>query len=272
MMGEGPARLELLRGERDDLLRSLEDLETEFRAGDVEPQDYEILRQSYISRTSALLDAIELVELQHDTSTVARPFVARLRQSLGRRGSRRMLIVFTFVWVIVGVTFAALHFAGVRLPGQSETGSVSLSEALVVQQQLTQASELAGTGQIAEAISLYAKVLATVPHQHEALTYQGWLLRLSGIAAGQRSIVDRGDEEIALAARVAPGYPDARVLDAIALAQDRHDIAGALNELAAFARDHPSAELVAAVRPQVRKIYQQAKLAPPAIIALAPGG
>lgn len=272
MTTELPQRLEQLKDERDDLLRSLEDLEIEFRAEDVEPLDYEILRQRYIARTSALLDEIARLEQRRAASTVSRPLFARLRRSLGRRRSRRLLVVFVFLWVIAGVTLAAMHFAGVRLPGQSATGSVSLSQALVVQQQLTQASDLAGTGQIAEAISLYSKVLETVPHQHEALTYQGWLIRLSGLSARKKSVVARGDQELALAASVAPGYPDARGLEAIALAQDKDDIRGALIELSALVHDHPPQALIAALSPQVLKIYQRAKITPPAIFATATAG
>jgi len=272
MTAEVNQRLGLLKDERDNLLRSLEDLETEYQAGDVESPDYEILRQSYIARTSALLDEIAKFEQRGETSARSRTLFAHLRRSLGKRRSRRVLVVFVFLWVIAGVTLAAMHFAGVRLPGQSATGSVSLSEALVVQQQLTQASDLAGTGQIAEAITLYAKVLAAVPHQHEALTYQGWLIRLSGLSAGQENVVARGDQEIALAASVAPGYADARGLDAVALAQDRHDIPAALIQLDAFVRDHPAQALVAALRPQALRIYQQAKIAPPTVFVTAKAG
>ena len=265
MTVEAAQRLGLLKDARDNLLRSLEDLEIEHQAGDIERVDYEVLRQSYIARTSTLLDEIARLESQGGLNLGSRPFFARVRRLLGTRRSRRVLVVSVFLWVVAGVTVAALHFAGVRLPGQSATGSISLSEALVVQQQLTQASDLAGTGQIAEAILLYERVLATVPHQREALTYQGWLIRLSGLRAGRKNVVARGDQEIALAAGVAPGYADARGLDAIALAPDRHDIPGALVQLDALVRDRPSKALIAALRPQVLRIYQRAKVAPPAI-------
>ena len=272
MKTETAGRLGRLRDERDNLLRSLEDLETERRAGDVEPLDYASLRQSYIARTSLLLHEITVLEQQSELITDRRSLLSRIRRSLGRRRSRRLLVAFALLWAVAGVTLAALHFAGVRLPGQSATGTVSLSEALVVQQQLAQASELAGTGQIAEAITLYSRVLATVPHQHEALTYQGWLIRLSGISAGQRLVVARGDQELALAASVAPGYPDARGLNAIALAEDGHDIRGALVQLNALVHDHPPQSLVVALRPQVLKIYHQAKVAAPGIFAAARAG
>ena len=270
-MTEVDPRLGRLNDERDNLLRSLEDLDAEYQAGDVEPPDYESLRQNYIARTSVLLDEIARLGQIDARGADAHPFIVRARRRLGKRGTRRVLVASVFVWVIAGVALAALHFAGVRLPGQSATGSVSLSEALVVQQQLTQASDLAGGGQVAEAISLYAKVLATVPHQHEALTYQGWLIRISGLRAGKKDVVTRGDQEIALAASVAPGYADARGLDAIALAQDRRDIPAALIQLDALVRDHPSQALVSALRPQVVRIYQQAKIAPPAIFVVPSG-
>lgn len=260
-------RLELARLERDHLLRSLEDLDTEHHAGDVESEDYDLLRRSYIARTGALLDEIALLELRREDDLAARPLAARLRRLLGRRRSRRVLVAAVSLWLIAGVSLVALHFAGVRLPGQSATGSVSLSQALVIQQELTQASDLAGTGQIAEAIALYSRVLVTVPHQHEALTYQGWLIRLSGLGARDKTVVAQGDAELALAASVAPAYPDARGLDAIAIEEDRGDNRGAILELTGFVGDHPSRALVSALRPEALKIYQQAKMRPPAIFA-----
>ncbi len=266
-MAEVDPRQERLIEERDNLLRSLEDLELEFRSGDVAPSDYEGLRRSYIARTTVLLDEIARLERPGGPDTRTRSRVGRARRLLGTRRSRRILVTSVFVWLIAGVALVALHFAGVRLPGQSATGSVSLSQALVVQQELSQASELAGSGQIAEAIAVYARVLATVPHQHEALTYQGWLIRISGLRARNGEVVARGDAEIATAANIAPGYADARGLDAIALAQDRRDIPGALIQLEALVRDRPSRALVEALRPQVLRIYHQAGVAAPAIFA-----
>ena len=48
-----------LEEERDFLLRSLDDLEAEREAGDLEPDDYETLRDDYTRRAAAILRSIE---------------------------------------------------------------------------------------------------------------------------------------------------------------------------------------------------------------------
>lgn len=267
-----PERSELLKGERDDLLRSLEDLESERQAGDIADDDYLRIRREYIARTSALLEKID----DHEHGNVGDQRVLgrlrRIRRRLGRTRSRRILGALVALWLVAAAALVALHFAGVRLPGQSATGSISLSQALVVQQELTQASDLAGTGNVAQAITLYSAVLSKVPHQHEALTYQGWLIRLSGLAAHQSQVVAKGDTELALAARVAPNYPDARGLFGVALGEDQHNLTGALKQFTAMARIHPPSSLVAALRPQIVALYHRARVVVPKIFVASPPG
>jgi hypothetical protein len=248
----------------------LRDLESEHVAGDIADEDRDRLRRDYISRTSVLLAKIEVLERPIEDAQAAPVPHMQLRRALGRSKTRRILIALIAVWVLAAVGLVALHFAGVRLPGQSATGSISLSEALVVQQELTQASDLAGIGDISQAIVVYGEVLAKVPNQHEALTYQGWLIRLSGVAAHGRSVVSRGDLELARAASVAPGYPDARGLYGIALFEDLHQTRAALNQFSAMLRDHPAATLIAALRPRVLPVYTSAKVAVPAQFTKSP--
>ena len=236
----------------------MRDLESEHVAGDIADEDRDRLRRDYISRTSVLLAKIEVLERPIEDAQAAPVPHMQLRRALGRSKTRRILIALIAVWVLAAVGLVALHFAGVRLPGQSATGSISLSEALVVQQELTQA------------IVVYGEVLAKVPNQHEALTYQGWLIRLSGVAAHGRSVVSRGDLELARAASVAPGYPDARGLYGIALFEDLHQTRAALNQFSAMLRDHPAATLIAALRPRVLPVYTSAKVAVPAQFTKSP--
>src|SRR5690606_14509656 len=57
--GLDPDGLEALEEERDHLLRSLEDLEREFAAGDVDETDYVTLRDDYTARAAAVIRRIE---------------------------------------------------------------------------------------------------------------------------------------------------------------------------------------------------------------------
>lgn len=264
-----PRNLEALRAERDDLLRSIEDLERERAAADIDDDDFDRLRSDYVARTSAVQRAISAAESLPAGAQQAAGSSrwARFRRMLGRRRTRRALLLATVVWFLAAVAVAGLHAAGVRLPGESATGSVTLSQAMKVEQELAQASSLAASGQVAQAISVYGTVLETVPHQHEALTYQGWLIRLSGLAAHDATVIRRGDREIAEAVRVAPRYPDARGLDAVALFEDGHDAHAAIAQLVACIRDHPSTSFVRAVRSKVLPIYRAANLSPPKLFS-----
>jgi hypothetical protein len=54
-----PDALAALEEERDFLLRSLEDLEREYAAGDVDDSDFEELKDDYTARAAAVIRAIE---------------------------------------------------------------------------------------------------------------------------------------------------------------------------------------------------------------------
>ena len=54
-----PDALAALEEQRDFLLRSLRDLETEFAAGDVDDHDYRTLKDDYTVRAAAVLRAID---------------------------------------------------------------------------------------------------------------------------------------------------------------------------------------------------------------------
>jgi hypothetical protein len=137
-----------------------------------------------------------------------------------------------------------------------------------VQQELAEASTLAGTGQVAEAVKVYGAVLTKVPDQHEALTYLGWLTRLAGISARSTRTVMVGDADLARAASLAPGYADARGLYGVALAAEGRDPHAAVVQFKAFLGDRPNAALLAAIGPQIAATYRQLHLrVPSAVVA-----
>ena len=113
---------------------------------------------------------------------------------------------------MVAAVLLAASLAGVRLPGESATGSISLSSAQQEQETLDRAAILGSEGQVAEAVQLYDQVLQTDPNQPDALAYGGWLVRLAGLSAKNRTVIARGDASVARAVKVAPSYPDAHAL------------------------------------------------------------
>jgi hypothetical protein len=229
-----------LESEREFLLTSLEDLEREHAAGDVTDEDYETLRAGYTERAARVLRAGEA-----PTPAPSRPSKARgFRRALGRRRVRRVLAVAGTASLLIGIGLYAASVAGVRLPGQSVTGSVTVPKATEIAQQLVEASTLANAGEIDQAITLYSVILTETPNQPEALTYRGWLERLSGLRAHSAVTVRAGDTSLADAARVAPHYADAQGLDGIALFTDAHNETAALSHYRTFLADRPSKTLL----------------------------
>jgi tetratricopeptide (TPR) repeat protein len=242
----GRDRVRLLT-ERDSLLSSIEDLEREAAAGDLDAAAFATLHEAEVARLAVVLRALE------DAPVELGPVVAttswhRFRRYLGRRRTRRVLSIGATVTVLGTIALAAAGLAGVRLPGQGATGGVSIPTDAAVQQSLAQAATYASAGQLNSAIELYNAVLAKVPLQPEALTYKGWLERLAGRADGAVGLVALGDAGLARAAQVAPRYADARGLYGIALLEDggAGDVPRALAEFRAFCADPDPGAVLAA--------------------------
>jgi tetratricopeptide (TPR) repeat protein len=182
--------LEHLEDERDFLLASLEDLEREHAAGDLDDLDYAALRDDYTARAARVLRAIE--------AGAAPPASAPARDR--RRTVAAVALVALFA-VVAGVLVA--QSVGRRNPGDTATGGVRQS----VTEKLNEAGRLLATDGPA-AIELYDEVIAQDPGNVEALTYRGWGLYLSGESGeGLTSLIE--------AATANPRYPDVHAFLAI---------------------------------------------------------
>ncbi|MGP8222465.1 MAG: hypothetical protein ACLQQM_05530 [Acidimicrobiales bacterium] len=144
----------------------------------------------------------------------------RLRRLFGSRRARLVIGIAAAVCFVAAATVLVASLAGVRLPGESATGSVSLSSAQQEQETLDQAAILGSEGRVADAVQLYNQVLQTDPNQPDALTYGGWLVRLAGLSSKNRLVLARGDASVARAVKVAPGYPDGHALLGVILYED----------------------------------------------------
>ncbi len=190
-----PDQLAALEEERRFLLRSLNDLEREHQAGDVDAVDYQVLKDGYTVRAAATLRALE-----------------QGRSALPQRQPadwRRRLIAGGVVIVSIAVVWWALSASSAqRLPGQQISGLDPRSELQVVMSQARaiQASDPAS------ASALYAAVLERQPDNVEALTYRGWTLALSVMGEPDSAIaspvLDEASESLLLAIEADPTYPD----------------------------------------------------------------
>ncbi|HVB06925.1 MAG TPA: hypothetical protein VNF07_11830 [Acidimicrobiales bacterium] len=257
-----------LVAERDFLLRSIEDLELEHRAGDVDDADFATLQAGYRERLAAAEEALAATPAAAPAHGGPRPSAAaRLRRRLGRTATRRLLAggaVACFLGLLVVV---ALLVAGVRLPGESATGTVNLPANEATAEELSQALVLGNEGQFSQAVSLYDTVLARQPGELEARTYRAWLIRLIGIAGGARDEVRSGDAGLDAVAREHPGYAPARGFLGLADLQDRAEPAAAAGEFAAFLADSPARPLAESLAPEIAVAYREAHRSPPAALA-----
>jgi tetratricopeptide (TPR) repeat protein len=199
------------REELDLVLASIDDLEAEYEAGDLDEADYRALKSDYTTRAARLIRALEGVP--GDTPAAAEPVVAR---------SWRRMVAWTVLVVVVaglaGVLIA--DFSGSRGDG-GLTGDIRET----VRQRKFEASQLLGTDPD-RALEIYDEVLVDEPSDAEALAYRGWLTRLDGDPEGAQPFV----EDAVLSD---PEYPDALVF-AAAIAMDLGDAATAAGHLAAL--------------------------------------
>jgi tetratricopeptide (TPR) repeat protein len=187
-----PDTLVALEEQRDFLLRSLDDLEREHEAGDVDEPDYQALRDDYTARAARVIRAIETHEARVSTARAPR---SRVR-TLGVAGG-----VAAFA-VVAGLLVG--QAAGRRDSGDGLTGEIRET----TRTQLDEAVALAGEGDLAAAIEIYDDVLAEQPDNVEALTFKGWFQFLSGDESGVVTLID--------AAEVDPDYPATHAFLAVA--------------------------------------------------------
>jgi len=211
-----PDVLVALEEERDFLLRSLQDLEREHAAGDVDDADFEELKDDYTARAAAAIRAVE------DRNAT----VKALRQQRDWKRTALALVVVGFV--AVGAGWVVFRNAGTRAPGQGLTGEARQDSAnLILQAQgLTgqaQASLQAGDSakalkQFENAVQAYDKALQLSPTNVEAMTYRGWVMHTIALSS-EPSVGAQFDvkarEYLNEAIATDPTYSDARVFRAI---------------------------------------------------------
>ncbi len=226
-----------LEQERRFLLRSLDDLEREHDAGDVDPADYTALKDGYTARAAAVLRAIE-------AGRSALPPKAPVRWGRVALVSLASIVIA----VLAGVGLAKA--VGQRTPSDSATGSISAS----TNTKLAEARALLGTNQV-ESLKRYVDVLKVEPDNREALAYRGWLLVQLGVNNNRPDFVTQGRSSIDQAVKSAATYADARFFAGWVKYRLDKDAVGALSDWDVFLANNPPAELKAAVA----ALYAEAK-------------
>jgi hypothetical protein len=246
-----------LNDEREFLHRSLEDAEREHEAGDLSDEDHAVL----VARDSARLTVVEaelaaLGEEPTDPVPVAEESEERERTPMPRW--RLVGIAASCLLIAAGIGILVAHFVTARQPGQVSSGSVTVSQAQLIEQQLQQALTQNNKGNTQGALALYNKVLSEDPSNPAALAYAGYLQWNVGSAAHVPSLVRIGRAEIETSVRDSPSYYEGHLFDGLVLANQDHNNAAAVVQFNDFLADEPPAGEVPQAAPLVRPAYQAA--------------
>jgi tetratricopeptide (TPR) repeat protein len=215
-----PDTLAALEEQRDFLLRSLEDLEREHDAGDVDEYDYASLKDDYTARAAR---SIRAIEAHHARVAAARP---------PRSWPRTMAAIAGVVALAVVAGVLVARFSGRREAGDALTGDIRES----TRTQLDNAQLALQQERYDDAIEIYDAVLAEQPDNAEAMAYKGRAQIGNGDMDGVLTLID--------AAEANPDYPDTHYFLAGAFAiAGRFD--SALQELDRFDALDPPPDLAA---------------------------
>ncbi len=255
-----------LEDERSFLLDSLEDLERERGAGDLSEADFVVLRDRYTRRAAEVLRALETGEppqasgpdgpstQMHRYREPAAPATA---PAPARRRRRTLLVAGSLVVVAAVAITVVVTQTGTRLPGQTGSGSVSLSRAAQLQRTLAQAETLETSGNASGALRLFLQVLAQDPTQPEALAESGWLEFEAGVRSGDAAVLSRAQDQEQTAERAAPGaYAPHLYLGSMLLAEG--NATAAVAEFRQFLADGPPASEVQLARSIITQAFGQA--------------
>ncbi len=223
------AERERMQIERDHLLASLDDLDAERVAGDLDELDYKTLKDDYTARAAKLTRVLDGAP------------VKRVKATSSPLGRKLMWLAGTLI--LAGLSaFAMVEFSGARGANDTASGEIRLSSASL----LNDAANEARMGNTERAIELYGEVLAESPTNVEAFTYRGWAQYQSGnVEAAQADFDD--------AVAFDPDYGDVRVFRAVVALNDE-DFSLAADEIAAFDSTEPTAIAQSLVRErQVRE-------------------
>jgi hypothetical protein len=264
-----------LADEEDFLRRSLEDARREHEAGDLSEGDYDLL----VARDSTRLAEVvaELAGLEPEPSEAETPsspdnaaaddaaVSARPRMAMWRRVG----IAVSLLLIVTGIVILVVHFVQARQPGQASSGSVSVSQAQQIEQQLQQGDALANAGGLKNeqaALVLFNDVLAEDPSNPAALASAGWLMWNLGTTSHVAAYTEDGRAEVSRSISVSPTYYQGHLYLGLILANQDHNNAAAVVQFDEFLADDPPTSELPVVAPEVDPSYVAVgKLVPAAL-------
>lgn len=197
-----PDTIAALEDQLDVQLRSLDDLEAEFAAGDMDAADYETLKDDYTVRVA---DTMRQLNQQQDL-VAGRP--------------KRRINPMAIAGVVVFAALAGWLLA--RSAGERGVGDILTGDISSTRQRVFDCQELAAGGEIVEALRCFDDVLLEDPDNPEALAYRGWYVVLtapSAEAAGEEAqavqLLQTGLNYLDRSIEIDPTFPDPRAFRAV---------------------------------------------------------
>ena len=237
---------EALEAEREFLLRSLDDLEVEREAGNVDDGTYQELHDDYTARAAAVIRSL-------DTGT-------DLTTPEPARGSTlaRALTVGGILAFALAAAFLLTHAVGQRHPGQTITGNNQVGSgptttgadpgptlaAAVKRQPKSYAAHIAyaryliSNNDFGDAVHEFGAAARIDPSQPEPPTYAGWagalLAEQVKDAKTRRTLLAASLERINEVTTASPKYPDAYALKGVVLFDFEHNAHDAIPSFQEF--------------------------------------
>jgi tetratricopeptide (TPR) repeat protein len=254
-----------LDDEREFLLRSIDDAARERDAGDLSDSDYDVLVLRDRSRLAEV--EAELAALGPELPADAVPDSPDVppRRRYGRW--RRIGIVVACGFIVAGAVILVDHALSPALPGQAPSGTVTLTKAQQIEDQLAAAALLAQDGEAQQALVLYNKVLTEDPEDPDALAAGGWLEWNAGVTGKSAAVEQAGRQSEEKAVRFAPGFYGGHLYLGLILLDQDDNASGAITQFTAFLKDGPSKTEFKSFASQIAPAWAQMHEPLPAALA-----
>lgn len=231
-----------LEAERDFLLASLDDLDLELTQGDLDPADYERLRDDYTARAASVERSLRRGRDERPDAPPTSP-------------GRRAAVVGAVVVFAAAAAVMLTTSMGERLPGQSVTGNAQSGLPGVIrqlEQRVADAPDDAAArrslararlqgGDAVGALKDFDAAARLDPTDAESRAYAGWILVQAGL-------IDDGMHRLDAAVSASPDYPDAHLFHGIVLLRHKGEPAAAVAALERYLALAPNGPLDREVR------------------------
>ena len=268
-----PDALASLESERDFLLRSIADLETERAAGNLEDERYRALKDDYTARAAAVLRSIEE---GRDAAPAPAPVPKK----------RKLLTGGAVVAFVVAAALALAAASGKRHDGQTITGNAQSGSTpssgpeadqarrAALEQQINEhpddpaahlvfARYLLETGELTMAVKEYVATARLDPKNAEANAYAGWVSFLAAQSENAdpktaAELTDRALARLDVAVAAGPDYPDAHFFRGMVQLRGKNNPKAAIPDFERYLVLVPDGQLNAQVKQLLDQARQQA--------------